>query len=393
VVTRSGVVVAVASLLTIGIARALGLPELAVVGTVGLALVLVALVQVRRPLDRLVVTRRVHPERVPRGSTSRVELQITNRGRRRSPVCSLHDPVEGTVGARVTLAPLAAGGHHAASYRLPTERRGLVHVGPLETHLADAFGLARRRHRTAPEAVLTVLPEIEALTGVAGGGGPDDPLAGLAHPVLGASGDEDFAALRPYVVGDDLRRVHWASSARAGDLVVRQDDPPWQGHVTVLVDGRIDRIGPEAFERAVSAAASVVHAVARKGDRVRLVMTDGTDTGLVDARAARATLLEHLALVERHQAADLPEIPVDGRSRTGALVVVSGPVPPTELEVIRARRGRFAAVRLVVVEPSVDGDPAADLPSAGAGIDLVRIDPATSFPAAWAAAGRRTPGP
>lgn len=388
-VTRPGIVVAVASLLTIGVARALGLPELAVVGTAGLALVVVALVQVRRPLAQLVVTRRVHPERVPRGSASRVELEITNRGRRRSPVCSLFDPVEGTVGARVSLAPLPAGGHHAASYRLPTERRGLVHIGPLETHVGDAFGLARRRHRTAPEAVLTVLPVVETLTGVSGGGGPDDPLAGLAHPVLGASGDEDFASLRPYVVGDDLRRVHWASSARAGDLLVRQDDPPWQGHVTVLVDGRIDRIGPEAFERAVSAAASVIHAVARKGDRVRLVMTDGTDTGLVDARAARATLLEHLALVERHRAADLPEIPIDGRARTGALVVVTGAVSAAELDVIRSRRGRFAAVRLVVVDPSVDGAAPVAPPAPGVGVDLVRVDATTSFATAWATAGRR----
>jgi len=49
---------------------------------------------------------------------------------------------------------------------------------------------------------------------------------------VGRVGD-DFYALRPYVVGDDMRKVHWPSTARRDELMVRQDELPWQGRVTI----------------------------------------------------------------------------------------------------------------------------------------------------------------
>lgn len=386
-VTRSGWLVLAGSVVTVLAGRLFGLAELYVLGAVGVALVLAAVLQVRRPAPQLDVERLIHPRRVHLGGQSRVELRIANRGTRRAPVLTLHDPVEGTIGARVALAPLAPGERQAASYRLPTERRGLVRIGPLQAQLGDAFGLARRDVPVAGDAALTVLPAIERLGGTTAGGGLDDPLAGIAHPVLGSSGDEDFATLRPYVVGDDLRRVHWASTARTGDLLVRQDDPPWQGHLTVLLDARADRIGTDEFEVAVSAAASLVSAVAVRGDRARLVLTDGTDTGLVDARAGRDTLLEHLAVVERHGSAELPEPGPDGRSRTGGLVVVTGSPITGDLARIAGQRSRFASVLLVLVGPA-----AASLTAArGAGHDVVAVEGDQGFGAAWAAA-RRAPG-
>ncbi len=388
--TRPGWSVLVGSLLTIAVGRVFGLPELFLLGATGVAVVGGAVVLVRRRPPDLDAERVVHPRRVHLGGHSRVELRIANQGTRRTPVLTLHDPVEGTIGARVSLAPLAPGHHQAASYRLPTERRGLVRVGPLEAELTDAFGLARRRVRVAGEAVLTVLPAIERIGGLASGSGLDDPLTGTTRPVAGASGDEDFATLRPYVVGDDLRRVHWASSARAGDLLVRQDDPPWQGHLTVLLDARVTRLDPDAFELAVSAAASLLHAVSRRGDRARLVITDGTDTGLLDARAGRDTLLEHLAVVTRHPGAELPSPALDGRSRTGGLVVVTGAATPDDLARVAAERSRYGTVRLVSVHPSLAGPRPATLPGEGPdGAEIVHVDPTRPFGAAWQAALRR----
>lgn len=388
--TRSGWLVLVGSVLTVATGRAFALPELFLLGATGVALVVGAMVLVRRPPPDLDVERTIHPPRVHLGGQSRVQLRITNHGIRRVPVVTLHDPVEGTVGAKVSLAPLGAGGGQAASYRLPTERRGLVRVGPLEAQLADAFGLVRRRLPMAADAALTVLPAIENLGGLTTGGGLDDPLAGIVHPVLGSPGDEDFSTLRPYVVGDDLRRVHWASSARAGDLLVRQDDPPWQGHLTVLLDARTERLDPERFEVAVSAAASLLHAVAVRGDRARLIISDGTDTGLLDARAGRDTLLEHLAVVDRHPGGELPVPAVDGRTRTGGLVLVTGTPNRRDLALLTAQRARFATIRLVVVDPSVvRGRERADRPTPPPGVEEVVIDRDRSFGDAWRAATRR----
>lgn len=388
--TRTGWLVLVAAAATVAAGRVFGLPELYLLGSTGVLLTLLAVVQVRRPPPDLDVERIIHPRRVHLGGSSRVELRITNRGGRRAPVLTLHDPVAGTIGATVSLAPLAAGEQQAASYRLPTERRGLVEVGPLEAQRTDAFGLAQRRHPVAGDAALTVLPAIEALGGLASGGGLDDPLAGIAHPVLGSSGDEDFATLRPYVVGDDLRRVHWSSSARAGDLLVRQDDPPWQGHLTVVLDAREARLDAERFELAVSAAASLVHAVALRGDRARLVVTDGTDTGLLDARAGRDTLLEHLAIVRQHDAGPLPAPLLEGRARSGGVVYVTGTPDAEDLVTVGAQATRYATVRLVVIDPAaVPGRPPGPTPVVGPDVDLVVVGRDGSFARAWRTSLRR----
>ena len=375
--TRAGWLVAAGGLTTIAAGRLFGVAELYLLGTCALVLSLVALVLVRQNVPTLEVRRTVHPARVMLGGAARVEVDIANPGRRRTPVLTLHDRVEGTVGARLTLAPMPTGGRHTAGYRLPTQRRGLVHVGPMAAEVIDPFGLARRLVPVIGITTLTVLPAIERLERVRGGGGIDDPMAGATRTVLGSAGGDEFASLRPYVVGDDLRRVHWASSARAGDLLIRQDDPPWQGHLTILLDARADHSEATGFEVAVSAAASLVQTVAEKGDRIRLVITDGTDSGLVDARTTRDTLLEHLAVVERHAGGALPEPPLDGRRRRGDLVVVSAGIDLAEAQRLQALRSRFAHTRLVLTHPR------GDVPASSADLEILVVDPGSTFATAW----------
>ena len=387
-VTRAGWSLAIGAILTIAAGRVLGLPELAVMGSTGLLLVVAAVVRARQPLPHLEVARRVHPSRVPVGGRSRVELIVTNRGRRRTSLLTLHDPVAGTIGAHVALAPLAPGASQAASYRLPTDRRGLVEIGPLTMHRTDAFGLARRTAAVAGTDSLTVLPTISPLRGRGVGSGLDDPLAGLSQRRAGGAGSEDFSTLRPYVVGDDLRRIHWASSARADELLVRQDDPPWRGHITVLLDARDERTDPGRFELAVTATASILHAAAQQGDRARLIITDGTDTGLIDARAGADTLMEHLALVSLHAGGGLPDTPADGRMSTGSLVLVSGSPTAADLAALSAHRARFATVRVVAFDDPA-GYPVPTGPSLGPGVEVVRVESGQPFASAWDLAGRR----
>ena len=87
-----------------------------------------------------------------------------------------------------------------------------------------------------------------------------DPQATARHPnALGRAGD-DFYALRPYQVGDDLRRVHWPATAHNDELMIRQHELPWQERTTVLLDVRATAHVRESFELAVSAAASILNA-------------------------------------------------------------------------------------------------------------------------------------
>ncbi|MFN8017902.1 MAG: DUF58 domain-containing protein [Acidimicrobiales bacterium] len=135
-------------------------------------------------------------------------------------------------------------------------------------------------------------------------------------------------------MGDDLRRVHWPSTARVDDLVVRGAEDHHRRRATVVLDCRRSAMDPEAFELAVSRAAGLVHAVAVAGDLVRLMATDGLDTGMVDARRNEVLLLEHLAVVAQHEGAgDLPgDLPSPGAAHRGRhdappVVLTSGPEP------------------------------------------------------------------
>ncbi len=378
--TRSGWLTLSGGVLVLVAARLFGLPELFIVGAALVLLPALGVIWVRRPLPSLAAERRVSPSRVHLGQPSRVELQITNGGQRPTPVLTLRDPVDGTVGARLALAPLRPGDAASAGYRLPTERRGLVRIGPLRAEIADPFGLARRSFAVADATRLMVLPGIDALDGLPPAGGRDQPRPGLASGAGMGPGADDLATLRPYAVGDDLRRVHWPSSARVGDLLVRQDDVHWQGHLTLVLDGRRDTVAAEPFERAVSATASILHAAARRGDRVRL-LADGVDSGLVSARTAADRLLEHLALAERHDGADLPSIPATAGGG-GSLVVVTGQPSSDDLDAVAERRRAFASVVVVAaVDPATA---AANPPPVPTGVQVVMVDDEHPFATAWA---------
>jgi len=305
--------------------RLFGVTELYVLAAVAAALVVLALLWVRRPIPQVAVERRVNPPRLAAGSLGRVEVSIANRGSRRVPPVAIVDPVEGTVGARMAVGPLEAGARQDVGYRLPPLRRGQLHVGPLTTEVIDPFGLARRRLPGAPEQAITVLPAIDPAPSLPMGGGRHEPLAGLSRRTASASGVEDLVTLRPYVVGDDLRRVHWPSTAHADELQVRRDEERWQGHVAVLLDTRSDVLAPTDFERAVSAAAGIVDAVSASGDRIRLATTAGADSGMVDAARAGHGLLEDLALVRQERTE--PVLPMADVRRPVALILLTGADP------------------------------------------------------------------
>jgi len=161
-------------------------------------------------------------------------------------------------------------GTHAV-YRLPTDRRGIINVGPMRLTVTNPFGLAQITTTGDREVSLIVYPRIDDLRSVRRSSGSGVERHQLLQHQVAPLGDE-FYPLRQSNVVDDLRRVHWPSSAPQDDLMVRQDEIPWHGHLTVLLDTR-QGADPAVFEEAVSAAASIAH-----GDQVRLVTTAGQET-------------------------------------------------------------------------------------------------------------------
>jgi uncharacterized protein (DUF58 family) len=364
--------------------RAIGRPELYVVGaTIGL-LVAGALLYVKLTPLSIDVARELHPPRVHAGSPSRIDLRVRNLGRLRSPVLNLRDGVSGTRGANLIVPPLASEAVARAAYRLPTERRGILTVGPLDVMLSDPFGLTDVAMQASGVSELTVYPHIDDIAPVPQTTG-NDPMAGAEHPnALGRNG-EDFYALRQYVVGDDLRRVHWPSTARHDELMVRQDELPWQGRATVLLDVRSSTNSAESLELVISAAASIVTANARRQDLVRLVSTDGSDSGFAAGHAHVESILEHLASVEATNEANYRRV-IDRLARSstgGALVVVVANVPAGELEQIVRLRKRFGSLRIVQFDPSAWGATGPVTAASPAREGIIHVTAALPFADAW----------
>ena len=345
--TRRGWGLTVGALLLVLAGRMLGLLELYVLAAGGWALMGVALVYLASRGGEVEASRTLHPARIQAGQESRVELAVANTGRRPTAVLELRDPVDGGPRrARLLLAPLAPGQEERATYRIPTSRRGVLVIGPLEARRFDPLALTSSARPVAPETELVVHPAIEEVLPLPQAPG-DDRRGGVRRAsAVGATGD-DFYALRPWVVGDDLRRVHWPSTARRDELMVRQHDVPWQGRATVVLDVRARDHDEDSFEQAVSAAASIAAGSGRTGALVRLITTDGGDTGFGAGASHLDAILERLARVDAVEGdGRLPDLPdVDG----AVALVVPAAIPPVELGRLARLSGRSGSLTVVSV--------------------------------------------
>lgn len=297
-ITRRGWAVIGASVAIAIAGKVLGLGEFYGLAGGGIGLVVAGIVLTRNRGDDVQVSRTITPKRVHVGSPWRVEIRAVNRGRKASPLLSVHTTFSlGQRFARFALAPLEPGKTADAAFRLPTDRRGVFTLGALILERSDIFGLVARRTEVAPGQQLTVYPRVDAVTSL-DGVGVSDPLAEVHGPRrVGASGG-DFFALVEYEQGDDLRRVHWPSVARTGRLMIRHEETPWRGRTTVVLDLRASVHDEESFEDALSAAASVLVAGGVRNGLVRLVTTGRYDSGFGAGRVHLDHLLEILAVAE-----------------------------------------------------------------------------------------------
>lgn len=399
--TRAGWGLLAAAAATIVLGRAFAIIELFVAAATLVLLAAAAVVYVRAVRVRLRMSRSISPTRVYAGGLTRVEVAATNVARGRTPVLRLRDPVGGTRGATLHLAPLGNGETARAAYRLPTAARGVVPVGPLTVEVTDPFGLARTTTVAAPRLEVTVYPHVDDIAPPRHNRSRD-PLSGsVASTSLGRQGD-DFYALRPYVIGDDLRRVHWPSTARRDELMVRQDELPYQDRTTVVLDVRKGAHTPESFEGAVSVAASVLSASWRQRDVVRFLTTGGHDSGSgASTRGGIDTMLERLAVVaptsngSLHDVVALLAKPGGG----GTLVVVLGRAAREEEARVARLATRFGRILVVTFDPTARPTPATAGASGSGTLELVRLHDVAEFPTRWdelAGRGptlRRPPGP
>jgi len=377
--------------LAIAAAAALfGVQELYALATADAALILIAASWVHTRRWRLAATRKVQPLRVPAGAEARVHLAITATGSRPSPVLTACDPFDGgPLAAELLLAPVAPGETVRAAYRLPAPRRGRYVIGPLRLELSDPFGVTRWGCSAAGCSVLLVHPPMVDLVAPLTQAGSDRREA-VGAAVVGAGGDE-FFGIREYRDGDDLRRVHWSSTAKTDELMIRQDEISWSGRLTVAADLRdLSHIG-ESLETVLSVAASVAASATRSHLHVRYVSTSGADTGFGSSGAHLCTILDELAVSEAHPPDDGVSLLrlIDRVGPGGATVVVTTTATSAEELNGMARVLGGADTTVVIVERA----PGLDLVRRGLrvqGARVIRLTRLAAFALAWEEALGRT---
>ncbi|MEU2354885.1 DUF58 domain-containing protein [Streptomyces misionensis] len=346
---------------------ALGYPEAAALGVACLLAVVSAVVWTL-PRPGLTAERRITPRKVGRGESADGVVTLTNtgsrtrRGLRATDVC-------GDRPLGIDIPVLRPGEAHEARYALPTARRGVIPVGPLRLLRTDPFGLARRVRDYGSPDTLVVRPRVRLL--------PVLP-SGKAHHIEGPTSDTaddgslTFHALREYVLGDDLRRVHWRSTARTGTLMVRQMVDVSLPHTTVVLDTRAGAyVSEDDFELAVDSTASIAYAAAHSHFPVRLVSEAGPLLLADGSNPDAESLLDRLALVAQSDrgsmAAAFDEL--EHHRGGGSLVVVTGTGDTDGLAAIGRVRRRFERVTVLRVG---DTPPTAP-PPAGPGPDVPQL--------------------
>lgn len=299
---------------------------------------------------RVEVRRDLYPDRVERGRAALATLHVRNTGTRWQPALAAQD-IAGDVREQVEVRRLAPGAEATYRYELPTTRRGLLPVGPLVLERSDPLGLARHRLTAGGSTTLWVHPlRHPAKTAIAGrprhhhdGRTTDDSLRGSA----------DLRDVRPYVVGDEVRHLHWKATARTGQLMVRDYVDPDQPRMNILLDNRTGVLPAEGFEEAVEVAASLAFSAAMAGHRCRLLTPNGADLSPAPGPVAARVLLDTLTEVGQTAAGTplLPSVLTSGRSGGGTFAVVTGPMKGgRELAPLVAR---FHPVTVVVIDPSM----------------------------------------
>ncbi|MEJ1113439.1 DUF58 domain-containing protein [Paenarthrobacter sp. CCNWLY172] len=283
-----------AGAVSLGCAWVMGRRDLLTLAVLLLLLPMVALAGVRVLKPKFQVYREFNPSTVETASTTTVRLAVA-----RSSYSTGHVIMEEQLPPRFGEPPAfrfparsASGGTSRYEYHLRSGKRGQFRIGPVTAEFSDPFGLSLRRHAIDDGDILTVTPAAVELpvTGLAGARGND----GVTATRIRANPSDDDIMTREYRHGDPMRRVHWAATARHGQLMVRQEESVTTPEATLILDQRFtafaagtgsmfgahdedsDLVTSPGFEWVVTAAMSVAAHLAEWNYSLRVLDVFGS---------------------------------------------------------------------------------------------------------------------
>ncbi|MFE1168997.1 DUF58 domain-containing protein [Nocardiopsis sp. NPDC058789] len=291
---------------------------------------------------RVAQSRALQPNRIPAGTDTRVLVRIGNSSTT-WPVIWVR--VEDTLPVRLGYEPrytvgfLPARAVRDVTYLVRPAVRGRYPVGPLRVSVVDPLGCVRVTRQVGAPTPLLVTPPVVPLSTLSA----SDGSQGENSPRRSVSGaGEQDPIPREYRYGDEMRRVHWRSTAKHGELMVRRDEQHWREHSTLLLDTRFAAHAGEgvwnSLETAVSVAASVAVNLLDSGHELRL----HTERGQLHT-AHTSGVLDGLATVEASEADGLyggiSTLQGARGSSSSLVVAVLGAVSPEDASALSRVRG------------------------------------------------------
>lgn len=329
-------------------------------------------------VQRRLVNRAFPDETIP------VELIVRNTGRLPIPWVEVQDslPVE-------LISPpfyrevvtLGAQQEHRFAYTLACYKRGYYRIGPLFLQMGDLLGVTRPLTMKKDQEYVIVYPRVLPLEKL--GLPTHSPLAVLPARSPLFEDPTRIMGVRPYQIGDSPRRIHWTSTAKAGELLVKRYQPAVARETLICLDFARESYAGRRFydasELAIVAAASLAnHIIVREGLAVGLAMQavdpleEATAQFSLPPRRERAHLMSLLEVLARAQPAPTPTTPFPDFLRRettrlpwgATVIVISGAESDTLYETLAYLRSTGFALALILVMPQA---PAGDLRQAAMG--------------------------
>jgi len=251
------------------------------------------------------------------------------------------------------------GGGLRGAYELTKVPRGRYPVESTRIVIEDPFGLERAEVDLSRPESLLVYPRIATIERVFSDAGAQTP--GGRRLLLRRLTGFELHSVREYEQGESLRRVHWPSTARRGELMVKELEDAPRDEAAILLDGDGSTVVGEppdsTFELQVRIAGSLVRAHARRGRRTSLVVTSRARTyqrvHSLDGDWQRA--LEILAAVEPDGYTPASTFLADesgAAARSLELTVVTASIAPRLVDRLLQRALGHHAAALVYVDPA-----------------------------------------
>jgi uncharacterized protein (DUF58 family) len=365
----------------------LGERGLLCVGVALVALPLLAVVSARRGQYRISAVRMISPPRTPVGHTANVTLRLENVARAPTGLLLAEDTVPYALGTRprYVLDKIERRGVRDVTYPLRSDLRGKFEIGPLQLRVADSFGLVELTRAVSGRTTFVVTPRVVPLsrTVISQSWAGD----GDGRTRMSSTAGEDDVIPREYRDGDELRRVHWRSTARYGELMVRREEQRWRNRASILLDTRAAShsgttgTASSSFEAAVSAAASAGMHIVQEGLTGQLI-TDGA--AIPGGPLFGDALLDTLAVARPSSRRNLDRAFAELRTSSGLIIAIMGRLPAAEARLLAACRSEGSQGLALLLDAAswIEGSGSGSAVAASAQVSMAALDGAATSSAA-----------